>query len=151
MTHIDHGKWKRYTPATVREDAPQNAMFAHRESDGQDWYEYVHPGTNFAAETVKIAADWRDGVSAYVVGPAVYDATMIFPANSIVFEIDDYTGSNPQADLGSKVYDPTTGAFSDVPPPPPPPPSKSETAILSALDAIMARLEKLENAKASQP
>ena len=144
MAHIDHGKWKTYTPAKMRKDAPPNALFARRESDGVDWYDYVHPGNNFAADTVKIAVDWRDYAGGYVVGPAVYDATMIFPPDHIVMEIDDYTGTDPQTDLGNKLYDPATGVFSDQPPLPPPAPTATEMKMLNALDAIAARLDKLE-------
>ena len=143
MAHKDHGLWKSYKPTKAREDAPLGAMFARRETDGQDWYEYVHPGTNFKPDTVKIAAIFRSGIG-YVVGPAVYDATAIFPADHIVVELDGYKGSDPQADLGGKVYDNVAGTFSDPPPMPPPPPSATETKIMAALDAITARLAKLE-------
>lgn len=148
MSIIDHGNWVRYKPEKPPKDAPGNAMFARRESDGMDWYDYVAPGTtNFAVGTVKFAAMWRDNVGAYVVGPAVYDASAIFPADHIVGEIDDYVGDDPQTDIGNMIYDPATGDFRSQPPPPPPPPlppSPTETKILNALDAIVARLEKLE-------
>jgi hypothetical protein len=146
MSTIDHGDWVKYTPATPREDAPPAALFARRTMDGVDWYDYVNPGTNFQPGTVKFAVILREGIG-YVVGPAVYDATRIFPADHIVFETSDYEGSDPQADLGNKVYDPVARSFNDQPPLPPPPPSDTETKILTALDSIMARLEKLEKKK----
>lgn len=139
MNIIDHGEWTPYRPEKFPVGAPPNALFAVRRSDTVDWYDYVHSGKNFGADTVKFAAVIHDGIG-YVVGPAVYDPTMLFPANHIVAEITDYTGSDPQADFGNKVYDPATGSFSDQLPPPPPP----STQIPTALADIIARVEKLE-------
>jgi hypothetical protein len=126
-------------PAETREDAPVGAMFAQRESDGVDWYEYVHPGTNFSPWNVVIAAVWREDVGGYVVGPAVHDAAMIFPQGHIVVEIDNYHGADPQKDLGNKVYNLETETFSEQPPPTLPP-----DPLMAKLDTIMARLDKLE-------
>jgi hypothetical protein len=137
MNIIDHGAWSPYKPAKFPEDAPLHAMFALRKSDTVDWYDYVNSGENFGADTVKFMAIWRDGVG-YVVGPAVYDPTLLFPANHIVAEITDYIGTAPQADFGNKVYDPATGSFSDQPPPPPPPPTLQE--LMARLAALEARL-----------
>jgi len=122
MTHIDHGSWVLYKPAQARADAPSGAMFCKRENDGVDWYEYVHPGTNF-------------GSGGYLVGPVVTDANQLFPAGHIVVEISDYAGSDAFADFNGKIYDPATDTFSDVPPP----------AKTPSLDEIMARLDKLES------
>jgi len=142
MTHFDHGNWIAYKPEKMPEAAPPNTLFAKRESDGVDWYDHVNGGA-FSEGTVKIAAIMREGIG-YVVGPATYDATRIFPAGHIVAEIGDYTGSDPQKDFGNKVYDPVADTFSDQPPPAPPPPSPTEAKILTALDSIMGRLERLE-------
>jgi hypothetical protein len=136
MTHIDHGSWVLYKPAQARADAPSGAMFCKRENDGVDWYEYVHPGTNFAAGSVKFAARWVEhGSGGYLVGPVVTDANQLFPAGHIVVEISDYAGSDAFADFNGKIYDPATDTFSDVPPP----------AKTPSLDEIMARLDKLES------
>jgi hypothetical protein len=148
MTHVDHGFWKLYTRATPRADAPPGAMFAARESDGQDWYEYVHPNPNpnFKPGNVVIAAAWREDVNGYVVGPATYDPTAIFPAGHIVWGIDDYTGKDPQGDLGNKIYDPATGTFTDMPPIVPPQ-AQFERRVLSLLETLMARVDRLEGKK----
>lgn len=136
MSTVDHGKWLPYKPQELPEGAPANAMFAKRESDGVDWYDYVNSGENFGAGSVKLAAIWRDPVG-YVVGPAVYDATMLFPADHIVREILDYTGSDPQADFGNKVYDPETDTFTD-----PPPPETRETVEQQVARLVQEHLKK---------
>lgn len=148
MAHINHGTWVKYQPTVAKEGIPLTVMYAHRESDGMDWYDYVNPPApqnGFLPDSVIIAAIWREDIVGYVVGPAVYDPTAMFPAGHIVIEVNDYTGTNPQADLGGKVYDPETGMFSD------PPqlvfedtPSATEQKIMSVLDTILARLDKLE-------
>lgn len=142
MNIIDHGKWLAYKPEQIDKKIPLNVMFAKRESDTVDWYEYVNSGENFGADSVKFMAIWQEDASGYVVGPAVLDPTMLFPAGQIVGEITNYTGTDPQSDFGNKVYDPATHTFYDMLPPPPPPSRDAE--IMSALDTIMMRLEKLE-------
>jgi hypothetical protein len=113
MANIDHGDWVAYQPATLPQDTPPGALFARRQSDGVDWYEYVRNPASFDTSNVKLAVDWRDGIG-YVVGSAVYDATRLFPAGCIVLEVTDYAGSDPQADFGNKLYDPATDSFSDI-------------------------------------
>ena len=92
-----------------------------------------------------IAAFWTEGQNSYVTGPATRDEpARIFPQNCIVHEITDYTGSDPQADLGSKRFDPATGTFSDLVPPS----SQTRTAddpVMQALASIQNRLDALEN------
>ena len=39
-----HGNWHHYRPSKLPKDAPANAMFARREGDGADWYDYVNSG-----------------------------------------------------------------------------------------------------------
>ena len=136
MNTIDHGKWDIYTPVSLPEGMPANAMFARRESDGVDWYEYVNPGTNFNPAYVKIAALYREASGQYVIGPATYDATTIFPAGCIVHEVTDYTGSDPQGDLGLKAFDPVTGDFTD---PIIPPASTAMKSLLDRMAALEAR------------
>ena len=118
MSVIDHGSWLPYKPETLPEGAPPNALFAQRESDFVDWYVYVNSGENFGEANVKMMASLREEIG-YVVGPAVYDPTMLFPAKHIVMEVTDYGGTDPQKDFGGKVYDPATMTFSDPPPTPP--------------------------------
>jgi hypothetical protein len=142
----DHGAWIGYIPALLRENVPIGALFAIRVEDDMDWYEYVNPGTNFLPNSVKFAAIMREGIG-YVVGPAVFDATMLFPAEHIVCEILGYTGNDPQADFGNKVFDPAMGTFKDQPPALPPPASAFEIEVRTALRSIIRRLDKLEKKK----
>ena len=137
MNTIDHGMWNAYTPASLPEGAPANAMFARRESDGMDWYTYVNAGTNFGSGHVIIAAMFRPPSGQYIVGPATFEPTAMFPQGCIVHEVTDYTGSDPQADLGTKAFDPATGQFSDPIIPPP----DARTDPLQALRDRIAALE----------
>jgi hypothetical protein len=121
------------------------ALFAQRESDKADWYEYIKDAASkFSTNGVRCAAKFNPTLNCYIIGPAVYDETRIFPGGQRVLEITGYAGSDPQADFGGKAYDPTTGAITDAPQYPPKPASMIEKQIMSALDAIVARLEKLE-------
>jgi len=102
MKVVDHGKWIPYKPAVLPEGAPANALFAKRESDGVDWYEYVNPpkknkarlfSENFREDSVKIAFCFHEAEKKWIIGPACIDPTMIFPANHYVREILDFPHS----------------------------------------------------------
>ena len=112
MTRIieNHGAWCRYTPEPFPGWAPHNALFARRESDGVDWYDYLN--WTFYGDTVKLTV--IDGI----VGAATTDPTKLFPAGATVLEIDGFTGLDPQEEFGRKIYDAATQTFKDPPPPP---------------------------------
>jgi len=135
MNIIEHGAWVQYQGPG--EDHPPGTLFAKRESDNWDWYDYTrHPSSPFvSASTVKFTAMTRPG--GFIVGAAVYDPTMLFPPGQSVYEITDYAGNNPQADFGNKVYDPATKTFSDPVLPP----------VNDPLVEIRRRLEALEKKK----
>lgn len=116
---IDHGKWQPYQPDTLPEHAPLGAMFVRRESDGVDWYAYSRDVKNFGADTVKFTALWQDIHNGYVVSAATRDVTRLFPAAQLVRELTEFHGSDPQAELGVKRYDPDSNTLHDLPPPPP--------------------------------
>ena len=138
MTQIvDHGKWALYQPDRLPEQAPPNALFARREGDGVDWYEYVRDSKNFSAEGVKFTAFWQDAYNGYTVGAATRDPTRLFPAGMLVREIVDYRGGDPQAELGDKLYDPDTHRLHALPPLQLPDPLQP---ILDRLAAIEAKL-----------
>jgi len=148
MNIIDHGKWVPYKPERHYRkfeeagEAGVNLLYAKRTSDGKDWYVYVNDDEPFGNNNVKmIVHDQGDG---WIVGAAVYDATLLWPANSLLLEVTDYRGSDPQQDFGGKMFDRKTRTFGERPPRPPPPPTPTETRILSTLDNIIERIERLE-------
>jgi hypothetical protein len=163
MSIIDHGEWVIYKPDPIPAAAPNGALFAQRVSDGQDWYQYVHakpPETptatpinlasmfnsdNFQLETVKFTALWQESLGAYIVGAAVYDPLMLFPGGGLLGEITDYTGTDPQTDLGGKAYDPAAGTFSVAPPAPIPPLADVvDPRLMAILEDMLARISALE-------
>ena len=97
MNIIEHGSWVQYQGPG--EDHPPGTLFAKRESDNWDWYDYTrHPSSPFVSDsTVKFAAMMRP--EGFIVGPAVYDPTAIFPPGQSVYEITDYTGNDPLVDI----------------------------------------------------
>ena len=111
MNIKDHGTWHRYTPNKLPKDAPANALFARRESDGADWYDYVNSGDNFAETSIKLTL--RDGK---IVGAAVTDPTLLFPGGGSVLEVFDVQVNDPQKTFGMKVYDAKNKTFSDAAP-----------------------------------
>lgn len=126
MTDKAHGHWQLYQPATPPSNAPLRALYARRDGDGVDWYDYVHSGDNFDPDSIKMTL--QDNV----VYAAVTDATLLFPENMDILEVFDVVTDDPQAMFGRKVYDPATGDFSDPPQPPP---------VTSDLEARLAALE----------
>ena len=113
---IDHGKWLLYQPDRRPEDAPNHAMFARRESDGVDWYDYSRDSKSFGIDTVKFTVMWQDRYSGFVVGAATRDVTELFPAGQMVLELTEFHGNDPQAELEVKRYDPDTHTLHDLPP-----------------------------------
>ena len=107
---IDHGKWVLYQPDRLPEYAPLTALFARRESDGVDWYDYVRNGKNFFADTVKFTVLCQN----LTVGAATRDATRLFPAGALVRELTEFHGRDPQAELEKiKRYDPDSNTLHD--------------------------------------
>lgn len=139
MTVIEHGDWQLYTPTTLPEGAPSNALFARRVSDGIDWYDYVNAGSNFQTDTVKMT------VTNTLVGAATTDPVQMFPGNGSILEVTDVSLSDPQGDWGRKVYDPATQTFSDAPLPPNmpslTPPADVMQTLLDRIAALEAKLK----------
>jgi hypothetical protein len=143
MNIIDHGKWTRYHPSRLPEEMPPNALYSRRESDQKDWYDFLWKDKVFKQDTVKATANWTDNVGVYVIGAATYDGSMMFPHDSLIIEIEGYTGVDPQKDLGGKSYDPQTQSFG-IAPVLMMPPTEFEKSVMNALEAIAGRLEALE-------
>jgi hypothetical protein len=97
---IDHGTWVVYVPELDKrpKDAPATAMFARRESDGMDWYTYVHSGKNFQPDTVKLTIDMKRDGKAVVRSPMV-EADRMFPGNCRLIEIEGVTRRQDEASL----------------------------------------------------
>lgn len=110
MNVINHGKWERHKPKKGHPDAPPNTMYA-RNDKGDDWYDYIR-GEHFKEGSVKIACAFMGDL--WVVGPAVYEADRLFPANQMVLEITDYEGDDPQRDFGGKSYNADSNEFKTV-------------------------------------
>lgn len=122
MKIIDHGKWEKYRPDELPYGAPPNALFARRESDGVDWYEYVNSGKHFGVTSIKLMAGDQPALGGLIVGPAVYDPTLLFPPGQVVLEITGHKSKDPQAEFGNKVFDREAQTFRDIDHGPPPEP-----------------------------
>jgi hypothetical protein len=137
MAVKDHGHWVQYIPTEFPKDAPTNALFARRKSDGYDWYEYVYRSGKFDPKSLKLTV--RDGV---ISAPAV-DVSMLFPAGSQVIELSgDYTVHTTDELIelfASKAINLRTGDVTDIPVP--------ELPQSTVISEILDRLAKLENSK----
>jgi len=144
MSIKDHGEWIRYKPNSAPENVPANAVFARRVADGVDWYDYVRSDP-FGKDSIKMTVRSRAKGEPVIVAAPHVDASMLFPADHRVIELEgNYANLDEAARIekfARKVIDLKTGKISDPPPPPAPPPSPLE----KKLDAILARLEKLES------
>lgn len=109
FTIISHGDWARYTPDPWPEHFPAEVMFCRRESDGVDWYYHLNAVGSFNLFSVKCT------VADDIVLAATTDQSRLFPQGCTVIEIFGYTGSDPQADFGGKVYDPVANTIGDAP------------------------------------
>jgi hypothetical protein len=138
----DHGTWTRYTPANAPGIFPTNTLYARRDRDGVDWYDYVKDN-HFEKNSIKLTVRaWKEGGPVIVSAPQL-EASHLFPADHRVIEIEgDYSNLDEEARIkqfAGKVIDLQTGRLSERPPPTLPPSPLEEK-----LDAIMARLERLE-------
>ena len=129
MNIKSHGTWHHYRPSKLPKDAPANAMFARREGDGADWYDYVNSGKNFAEDSVKLT------LIDNVVGAATVDPTALFPGGATVLEISGVSLGDPQKAFGGKVYDAPGKTFKNPPPP---------FDFPNPLDDLIRRIEALE-------
>jgi hypothetical protein len=164
MAVKDHGFWTRYIPLVITANVPRGAIFLRRDSDGMDWYEYVHDpvddfgkpkkdehdneikNTNFEKTTVKAVVDvkGRDNTEQPIVRAAAVEVDRLFPDGGQLLELlDEKRDQNEPAliiEFCNRHIDMKTGKVGDVWQPPPPP----ENPVMVALKEIMARLDKLE-------
>ena len=109
MEIIYHGSWSAYDPDVLPPSAPLGAIFAKRDSDGKDWYEYVRDNDTQDGSVI-FTCMYQHGV--WRVGSAVRDISRLYPANQTVFEIIGFKG-DPKKELNGKIFDPDTKEFHD--------------------------------------
>jgi hypothetical protein len=126
MNVIEHGVWRLYVPpiehqVKIDTGLPLSIMYAKRDGDNMDWYAYTKGealAQHFVADNVKATVYWQEAYNAHVVGAASRDISLLFPASvdsTIIIEIEGYTGTNPQADFGNKIYNVDDKTFTDLP------------------------------------
>lgn len=113
MNIKNHGTWSRYYPTRIPAGFPENTMFAKRDADNKDWYEYIRSEKSFEKGSVRMMAFYQ--FDRWVIGPAVRDVSMLFPANQMVLEVTGHYSRNLEKDFGRRVYDPKTNTISKEP------------------------------------
>lgn len=164
MAIIDHGFWVKYTPVKLPFGIPRNAAFICRESDGQDWYEYVNRGVEgnhpyyreqdppFEPDSVKCVIEIKSSRSKEADSPiircAAVDATRLFPQDCQVVELVNVNRPQDEealiVEFANRVIDLATGKVGEEWRPPPPPKGPIDDRVADALEMILQRLEKLE-------
>lgn len=136
MNIKDHGRWAAYRPDPRPEGLPASVLFARRESDGKDWYEYIREEGAFQEGSIKLTVFDGD-----VVGAAVFEADRLWPGyGQRVLEIIGITSADPQKEFGNKLYDQVTSSFAEPPPPPAASPQGPTTAeLLERIKALEAK------------
>src|SRR3954465_7602381 len=116
MSIKDHGKWVSYKPEVHPGYFPKNVIFAKRESDGVDWYDYIRRGDNFEKDTMKFVLDERDGKTC-IRTPAV-EADRLFPAGCRVVEVTHLKREQDEAkhieEFANHYFDPHSGTVGDT-------------------------------------
>ena len=107
----DHGTWSSYKPRSLPPGAPGSTIFAKRDSDGVDWYDYVYKDKAFKEGNVVLTV-WTDEYGMHV-NAADNRPYHIFPAGHLVLEVE-YDGEDPYKHFGDRMYDPKTKEFKDV-------------------------------------
>lgn len=117
MNITNHGTWSAYIPDQLPPGYPKSAIFAKSDTTGRDWYDALYgKEPMFAADSFKITAT-REPDGSWRTQACNVDATKVFPINQLLLELTDYTGSDPQSDLGQMRYDEATNTIAPFPPP----------------------------------
>jgi len=126
MIITQHGFWQ-LVPPHHREDEEQDfssILFATRESDGVDWYEFSRSDA-LSDDAVKMIAVVPPGQQEMIISTVSRDATMLFPAApdvpGLLLEVSGLEGTDEEirsAYVG-RIFDPETneinGPFQPVP------------------------------------
>jgi hypothetical protein len=135
MKIINHGSWTRYVPDQMPKELPANIgiIFCRRDSDGVDWYQYIHGKTaKLKGDSIKVTV--LDGI----VRAASRDASMLFPQNCTVLELIGDNTMDAQTAYGGKLYDARTNMLAEAPP------QKIEPSPYDLIKQLAARIEALE-------
>ena len=108
MEIIYHGSWSAYEPDELPPSAPLGTIFAKRDGDDKDWYEFVRDN-DIQDDSVVFTCMHQCGV--WRVGSAVRDISRLHPANQTLFEIVGFRGK--EKELNGKIFDPDTKEFHD--------------------------------------
>lgn len=128
----DHGIWRPYTPVVMPDWAKtlsaigSPVVFARRDSDRKDFYDYLK-SKPFAADAI-VATTTADPSGTETVAAVYRDPTMIAaPFNQRLIEVAgvDPAETKPHNLLAWLTYHPETLTFSGEPVPPSPPPLSS--------------------------
>jgi hypothetical protein len=166
MTVIDHGFWVKYIPSKeeLPFGIPRGAAFIRRESDGQDWYEYVNRGVEdahahyrdqahpFEPDSVKcvieIKSSRAEEARTPIIRAAAVDATRLHPQDCQLIELTDMKRPQDEealiTEFANRKIDLKTGKVGEEWQPPPPPKPPIDDRVADALEMILQRLEKLE-------
>lgn len=101
----DLGTWTTYKPNPWPSEMPPEVLFAKRDSDGVDWYEYLKTPDTFYDDDVIAVAALENGQ--WIIKVATRDATRLWPAGRKVLVWTDETSDDPQTKYGEKVYNGT--------------------------------------------
>lgn len=113
QSYKSHGSWSRYSPETIPPERPVNTMFAKRDSDGVDWYDYIESGKNFTEGSAKLTL--MTGAAGLQVMAANTEAAFLFPQGCTVLEVIGFEGEVSQ--FVNKIVDLANDTFADPPRP----------------------------------
>lgn len=144
MNIIEHGKWIIYQADDAllerrKLTRQHGVVFCKHTDTQQDWYDFRDA---FAAGSGIVLVTMGEQYDGLVTGAASSNPNFIFPHNGWLIEIQGYTGSDPQADFGNKIYDPEEQTFTDRPPMPPPPELVELRAEVAGMKKMLERLVK---------
>jgi hypothetical protein len=113
---IQHGFWLRYRPDPFPEGLPPMTLFARRESDGIDWYEFLR-SDELSADSVKMTVAHLNG--RWIILTAHWDGSMLFPADALVIEVEgvDHNTDLLEMFAGREFY-PDKNEIGEMPLPP---------------------------------
>jgi hypothetical protein len=114
QTYKSHGSWTRYFPEVPPPEKPVGTMYAKRESDGMDWYDYAHNPENWTEGSAKLTL--IEAPFGIQVAATATDPWSLFPQGCTVLEVIGFEGDAKQ--FQGKLVDLDNDTFVDPPVPP---------------------------------